>query len=133
MAERRGPVTRPRSAAREARGAESGRAKPRHGSTVTPAALRRSQPEASFQRQVTDLLHSRGWLWYHANLSIRDRRGFPDLIACRRDRLLAVELKSANGKPTEDQLEWLVRLSLAGAEVHIWKPDDWAKVDEVTR
>lgn len=114
-------------------GVKSGRARLAQGSTVTPAQLRRQQPERSFQRQVTDLLDAYGWIWYHANLSIRDRRGFPDLIACRRDRLLAVELKSADGKPTDEQLEWLVRLSLAGAEVHIWKPDDWAKVDEVTR
>lgn len=117
------------------RHAKSGRAKLRQGAVVTPDELRRQQDEAGFQRQVTEVLDSRHWHWYHANLSIRDRRGFPDLVAVRFGRVLWIELKSVRGVLTDDQQRWLRWLDLAGQETHVWRPTEecWQEIDQVTR
>lgn len=63
--------------------------------------------EASLESRLVELAKLHGWLAYHTHDSRRSAPGFPDWILLRDDRLLAIELKSATGKPTEKQLEWL--------------------------
>ena len=53
-----------------------------------------------------------------------DGKGWPDLVLVR-DRVLYVELKSATGRLSEDQSEWLLALEKAHVEVHVWRPEQW--------
>jgi hypothetical protein len=104
--------------------------------------------EAEFQRQVVTLAHRHGWRVAHFR-SVRcqrpngqvfyqtpvqaDGRGFPDLILLRQGRQLAVELKVGKNDATAEQLAWLQAFRLAGAKTHIWRPSDWAFIEEVLR
>jgi hypothetical protein len=53
-----------------------------------------------------------------------DGKGWPDLTLVRGDRLIFAELKSTEGKLTDDQVEWLTMLGNVGT-VAIWRPCDW--------
>lgn len=43
----------------------------------------------------------------------------------RGDRCLMVELKSAGGKASVAQLEWLSALARAGIDARLWRTQDW--------
>ena len=64
-----------------------------------------------------------------------DVAGFPDLILVRPPRLVVAELKSVRGPVTARQQLWLDDVAaVPGIEVHVWRPDDWARYDSmVTR
>lgn len=64
------------------------------------------------------------WKAYHTFFSDRSQAGWPDL-ALVRERVLFAELKTTGGKLTDAQLEWLMALESAGAEVYVWRPIDW--------
>lgn len=53
-----------------------------------------------------------------------DGAGFPDLLLVR-DRLVAAELKVQGRRLTDDQQRWLDALRVAGAEVHVWREQNW--------
>jgi hypothetical protein len=57
----------------------------------------------------------RGWV-----TAIQGNKGFPDLVVAGARGVMYRELKSATGKPTLDQREWLALLGGA-----VWRPDDW--------
>ena len=81
--------------------------------------------EKQLQAAVLQLAQVLGYLSYHTHCSIRSQPGFPDLVMVRNRRVLWRELKSARGKPTPAQRDWLDRLAQAGQDVGIWTPDDW--------
>ena len=81
--------------------------------------------ERELQQTVMDALKLFRWRAYHTFSSIHSSAGFPDVIACRRDRAIAVELKTEAGKVTPEQLAWLASLELAGLETFTWRPSDW--------
>lgn len=94
----------------------------------------RQQPvetERDWQRTVMALLRLHGWRVYHTWLSIRSAPGFPDIIAVRDRRLVAIELKSARGALSDEQREWLEALAAAGVETHVWRPSDWETAKRV--
>ncbi len=76
--------------------------------------------EKSFATQVEDLFKIYGWTWAHFRPAFTSKgwrtamsgtKGFPDYVAARvkdgRRRILFIELKSEDGKPTAEQAEWL--------------------------
>lgn len=63
--------------------------------------------EKRWQAQVVALLRHAGWWTYHTFDSRRSDPGFPDIVAIRDNRMLAIELKTVRGKPTSEQLAWL--------------------------
>lgn len=81
--------------------------------------------EKSLQQAVTDLAHLLKWKSYHTFDSRRSAKGFPDLILCRNERIVAIELKSAKGVATVEQLDWLTVLEAAGVECHLLRPEQW--------
>ena len=107
--------------------------------------------EAELQASVIELAHVRGWMVAHfrANVLIQrkdgntyratpvqaDGAGFPDLVLCRRDRVLFVELKAQRGVLSPAQARWLANLALAlpDGSVFVWKPADWhsGEIDRV--
>ena len=86
--------------------------------------------EEAFQVQVTDLAQQHKWKvatfrvartlhgWRTAVGA--DGAGWPDLFMVRGGRSLAIELKSATGRLSEEQAAWLTALELAGCETHVW-------------
>jgi hypothetical protein len=96
--------------------------------------LERSLTEKQFQQQVVDYARLCGWHVHFTWGSIHSPAGFPDLVLVRGDQLRFVELKSAKGKLTQPQEEWLrvlrqVREVKAGV---VW-PKDWAQLESDLR
>ena len=85
--------------------------------------------EKQLQANVMDALHKFGWITYHTYDSRKSTAGFPDIIAIRRERGMAIELKRQNHKTSSkrmtEQLAWLAAFDLAGFESAMWKPLHW--------
>ncbi|WP_107661249.1 PDDEXK family nuclease [Nocardia suismassiliense] len=94
--------------------------------------------EKEFQERVMDLAKLQGWLVVHIRPAYRQSgkvstpytgdSGLPDLILARAGVVLLVELKSEKGKPTAEQLRWL---KAAGPNGYLWRPSDWATIQDV--
>lgn len=95
--------------------------------------------EKDFQRFVFEQLRLGGWRFAHFGNSVKyvrkgdgylvipdkDSRGFPDIIAVKGERIIALELKGTTTRIRPEQLEWIADLRTAGVEAHIWRPDDY--------
>ncbi len=80
--------------------------------------------ERQLQSAVIELATWLGWKTYHTYDSRRSSPGFPDLTLVKGNTLLFVELKSAKGRLTTEQIEWLRALGFV-ATVATWRPSDW--------
>lgn len=90
--------------------------------------------EKAFTGQVVDLARMFSWRRYHTWRSINSPAGFPDEVLVRRGRLVFAELKSANGKVSPLQQEWLDDLAaVERIETHLWRPDDLQTIAEILR
>lgn len=86
-----------------------------------------SLTEAQFQQQVIQLAKLNGYpLIYHTHDSRRSQPGFPDLVlvSVTRGRHLVRELKTAKGRLTPEQLEWITGMQMAGVDAGVWRPED---------
>lgn len=98
------------------------------------ATLSRPETEDEFKSKIMDTAKWHGWRICHVRPArkldgkwvtpIEGHAGLPDLILARDGRVLLIELKSATGKPTDDQIAWLLA---AGDNGRLWKPNDWPK------
>lgn len=99
--------------------------------------------EKQFTEQVIETMRRFGWLVSHFHpLQVRpgvwvtpvkaDGKGFPDLVAVR-ERVLFAELKMPGRKLRPEQAVWRSKLAAAGAETHVWTPDDIDEIDRVLR
>lgn len=91
--------------------------------------------EAELMTCVTDALEWGHWMWHHETDSRRSRPGLPDLIAAHpaTGRILHLELKTAKGKVSGTQWEWLTALHAAHrgnprALVGVLRPDRLSEV-----
>lgn len=109
---------------------------------MTPETMTRARTgalrvsEKAFQGQVERYARMMGWRCFHTWNSMRSVAGFPDLICLRGGEMVVAELKSATGKTTEAQEQWLFSFrAVPGARVFVWRPDDesWAQIEEVLR
>ncbi len=64
-------------------------------------------------------------LVYHTHDSRRSEPGFPDLVVVGPHGVIFRELKAFSGRLTADQRRWLDRLTEAGADADVWRPDAW--------
>ena len=95
--------------------------------------------EADFHNAVAAYAKSEGWTCF----SIRKTgmmgsdgkwrgmadAGFPDVIACRAGKLLALELKSETGRASPEQTEWLALLAaVPGVTARLARPRDAAEL-----
>lgn len=91
-----------------------------------PPLKPRQRREAAFQKSVEDLLTLKRWRIYHTRNSRGSHPGFPDIIAVRGSRLLALELKVYPNRPTKAQIDWLEALNgVEGCEGRVCYPDQW--------
>lgn len=91
------------------------------------------------QRVIT-FAQMNNWLVYHTYDSRRSQPGFVDLVLCkpgtedRAGRLVLLELKSARGRLTVDQAEWLAALAtVPGLTARLARPSDWAELEALFR
>lgn len=80
--------------------------------------------ERELQDTIIECARVCGWLTYHTWRSDHSPAGFPDLVLVRDGRLIYAELKSAKGKLTVNQRQWIRALERAGQEVYVWYPHD---------
>ena len=87
----------------------------------------RGASEAAWQAAILQLARLHGWLAYHTHDARKSEEGFPDIIAVRGDRCLAIELKVGKRGVTDAQHTWLNALEdVPGISSHIWRlPGDW--------
>ena len=95
--------------------------------------VHRAETEEELRVKVERLAQLRHWLVYHTHDSRRSYPGFPDEILLRAGRQVVAELKSMAGRLTREQNVWLAEFARAGAEVYVWRPDDWDWIEEVLR
>lgn len=99
--------------------------------------------EIDFQRAVIEHAKAQGWecMSFRKTASPgKDGKwrglanaGWPDIIAIRGKRMLALELKSEKGKATPAQRRWLTLLHHAGAEEWIVTPSSAAELIGILR
>ena len=87
--------------------------------------------ESAFRDAVVHLATLRGWMTYFTWRSDHSPKGFPDLIFLRGDRMVVAELKVGTNTPSAEQEAWLAAFRLIGAEVFVWRPEDWTTIEEV--
>lgn len=83
--------------------------------------------ERDLQGAVVELARMLGWLVYHTHDSRHSAAGFPDLVMVHpgSGALLFAELKTARGKVTPEQWEWLRALAVRGVSF-LWRPEHLA-------
>ncbi len=96
--------------------------------------------EAEWQKQVIDLAHVYGWTVAHFRPArtahgwrtpvSADGKGFPDLVLVRHDELIFLELKSDTGRLSNEQKDWLEKLSkVPGISVALLKPSQFGDLE----
>lgn len=77
----------------------------------------------------------RHWRVAHFYDSRRSKsRGWPDLVLCRGNTLLLVELKREGHYPRKDQREWLEALATVRVvKTAVWRPRDRDRITEELR
>ena len=81
--------------------------------------------ERNLQARILEAARALRWLPFHVFDSRRSQPGFPDLVLVRPPRLIFAELKSAKGRITAEQQQWLDLLSqIPGVEIFVWRPAD---------
>lgn len=97
------------------------------------------QDEKKFMRDVVKELKWFGWtLVYHAWDSTNSEIGFPDLIALRNGRGLALECKSQHDRTPRERRErqqaWIAAFdAIPGFIGRVVRPSDWPWIFQVIR
>lgn len=101
------------------------------GHSDTPPALAnvtrlpaRAMTERQLQESITDLCRLLGLYVYHTRDSRGSAKGFPDLVIMG-TIILYVELKTARGKLTIDQVFVRDRCRKGGGHWALWRPEHW--------
>lgn len=97
-----------------------------------PSPIDEKAAEKDFQAAVSKRAKELGWRGYHTFDSRKSEKGFLDWVGVR-ERVVWMELKTATGKPTAEQLCWMEALEAAGEEVYLFRPADWPKIEEVLK
>jgi hypothetical protein len=79
---------------------------------------------------ILDLARRAGYIAYHTHDSRRSQPGFPDLCLVHRTTgdLIFAEIKSATGRLSPAQQEWLALLGKQHRAL-VWRPEDWHNGD----
>jgi len=85
-------------------------------------------PEKRFENKIKQWCKANGIWFYKTHGSGYTRSGVPDLILCADGRFIALEVKSANGKPSELQLREIGAIRTAGGMAEIVYPRDWPQL-----
>jgi hypothetical protein len=81
--------------------------------------------ESKLQADVIEACHVLRLMVYHTHDSRRSAAGFPDLVIVGPGGIEFWELKSAEGKTSIEQREWIDALKRAGQHAAVYRPQDW--------
>jgi hypothetical protein len=99
------------------------------------AMVRESWSEKQFQAAFIALARSLGWEEFHPPTIGGRPKDFPDEVLKRGPgyamRVVVVELKVKNRKPTPEQLAWLAAFEAMGVPAYLWYPSQWTEIVEV--
>lgn len=116
----------------------------RLGNMTTRRVVAQNIDEKTFQALVIESAQWFGWRVFHPmtmqNMAgkfmtafIGDS-GFPDLVLVHPKRgVIFAELKTHKGRLSNGQQLWRADLEAAGAEYHLWKPDDFHAIEKRLR
>jgi len=87
--------------------------------------------EKELQRLCEQELSRRGIAYLHISFRAREKKGWPDLTFCLHGRFVAVELKTATGVLSKDQISVMANLERNGALTSVIRSfDDFCDVLE---
>ena len=94
--------------------------------------------ETQFRQSVVDAAVALKWAVQYTHDSRRGPKsgnGFPDLVLVRGSRVLFRELKtdSEHSRLRPNQKQWGWRLTEAGADWAVWRPQDWGLIEKELR
>lgn len=92
--------------------------------TAAQREFAKAMPERDLEENVRQLCKVLGLRRYHTHNSINSPEGFPDDVIVG-DSILYRELKRYGKNPSAKQQEWLDALAAGGADVAVWRPEDW--------
>jgi hypothetical protein len=84
--------------------------------------------EKEFMALIVREAKAKGWKVMHHFDSRKSEKGWPDLFMVRGNRAIALECKTDTGKPTQDQLDWIVALGRTGIAADIVRPCHWDRI-----
>lgn len=90
-----------------------------------------------FHAQLSALAKRLGWRRKHERRAGKrwapqgEEKGWFDFVFARRGRVIFVEAKGDEGKPSEDQEAWAALFRSAGLEVYLWGPADLVEAARV--
>lgn len=89
--------------------------------------------EKMFLEQIRQVAREAGYLMYHPHRSEHSEAGWPDLVLAKPGKpLILSELKSAKGRLTRAQRQWLeVLAQTEGVVVCVWRPADLERIRHV--
>lgn len=79
--------------------------------------------ERVFQSNVEARAVRYGLKVYHTHDARGSQRGWPDLVVAGPGGVIFRELKTAKGKLTLDQIQWIELLARSGLDAGIWRPE----------
>lgn len=98
--------------------------------------------EREFQNTVIDMARLLGWKVAHFRPAQTsqgwrtpveaDAKGFPDLVLVR-ERIVYLELKSATGKVTPEQADWIAAINAADGTALVVRPTDIDKIEHALK
>lgn len=85
--------------------------------------------EKQFEKKVREWLKSLPKQWHFKVFgNAFQESGIPDLLGCINGRLIALEIKSSRGKPSELQLYKIGLINKAGGYATVLSPKNWEEV-----
>lgn len=100
----------------------------------TSAQARRGVSEKAWLQRVRALARTHGWLTYHPLQSQGSEPGWVDLVCLKPPVLVLAELKTAQGRLTPHQRQWLESLrQVTTVSTHLWRPDDVEAITQLLR
>lgn len=90
--------------------------------------------EKLFENKVKAFLKSQGcWFVKYWGGGQFTKAGIPDLLVCCKGKFIALEIKAANGKPSELQLYNIEAIQKAGGLAMVLYPKDFEKFKELVK
>ena len=81
-------------------------------------------PEGKVKKKIKNILEELGMYYFMPPANGYGRAGIPDFIICSKGRLIAIESKAKNNKPTALQARELQRISDAGGVALVVNEDN---------
>lgn len=82
--------------------------------------------EKNFENKIKAFLNTLPNTWYFKYWAgPYSKSGIPDIICCSNGRFIAIEVKAANGKPTELQKRNIELIQESGGQAYILYPKDF--------